>query len=354
MAPSIQALPLGIILGLCTTFLSALGLVCKKRAHDAPHLRSLRSFQKREWLLGLACLVTSALASLGVSYLLGQALASCMAAVTIVWGVVLRKALLKEPSHRHDLLCSALLTLGVAVVLFSAPSSTPSAADPRAIIADTFATPRAQATVGVCLLLTAALLTAVHAYRCGRGFRPLLLLLLSALLSGATGCFSKALGSLLALAFSGRAAAASVLATPQVYLSLIALVASVVAQLWHLNAALKQARASLIMPLYQALFVLVGVGAGALIWGEGSDRTPVEAGAMAAGLLCIIAGLFVLLAGHGAPQPAAQPPATQAAPSTAPPERAASCRPRRRAASAPQRAPSAPHAASASAETVAW
>ena len=354
MAPPIQALPLGIILGLCTTFLSALGLVCKKRAHDAPHLSSLRSFEKREWLIGLACLVTSALASLGVSFLLGQALASCMAAVTIVWGVVLRKALLKEPSHRHDVLCSALLTLGVAVILFSAPSSAPSAADPRATIADAFSTPRAQATVGLYLLLTAALLTAVHVYRCGRGLRPLLLLLLSALLSGATGCFSKALGSLLALAFSSRAAAASVLTTPQVYLSLAALVSSVIAQLWHLNAALKLARASLIMPLYQALFVLVGVGAGALVWGEGSSRTPVEAGAMAAGLLCLLAGLLVLLAGHGGPRPAAQPPDAPAASGTAPAQNAASCRPRRRAASAPQRAHSTPHAASASAETVAW
>jgi hypothetical protein len=46
-----QQLALGVSLALGTTFLSALGLVCKKRAHDDPAHAGQRSCRRPAWLL---------------------------------------------------------------------------------------------------------------------------------------------------------------------------------------------------------------------------------------------------------------------------------------------------------------
>jgi hypothetical protein len=320
-------LVLGVGLGLCTTFLSALGLVCKKRAHLDPAHAGKRSCRKPAWLLGLACLAASALASLGVSYLLGQQLASCMAAVTIVWTLLLRRALLREALSRLDGAVAALLVAGVLTVLLAAPAApaaaAPRPADPRLLLAAALSAPAAQGAVGAGGAAAALLSLGAHApcarARLPRPARPPLLLLLAALYSAATGVCSKALGAHLAFAAAGSARAA--FAAPTLWLALGGLLASVAAQLWHLNAALKCAPAALVLPAYQALFVLAGVGAGALVWGEGAARSPAAAGGLAAGLLCMLAGLFVLLAGHaggaGEAGGAAAAPAAAAASGTA-------------------------------------
>ena len=304
-----EYLTLGITLALLTTFLSALGIVLQKRAHlSAPVGGVHRSLQ---WASGLCCMAVSALLSLAVSYFLGQQLASCMAAITIVWSLLLRRSLLKEGVHLHDYGVCALLALGVALVLAlgsprrgPAPQPPP---DPRLQLALALSTPTAQATLAA-YLAALALLLALHATRWVTRPTALapLLLLLSALASAATGVLTNSLGTLLASAVT--ASSTLVFFCAAFYASLLGLVLSLVAQVYFLNAALAIAQAALVTPIYQALFVLCGVASGALIIGEGAARTPAQAGALAAGLLCMLAALALLMACHreqGAAQPEA-------------------------------------------------
>ena len=88
----------GLALGMLTTFLSASGLALQKRAHhDLAPARavaaagglSVRSYTSSAWRFGMLFLIISALLSISVSALLGQALASSLAALTIVWALII-------------------------------------------------------------------------------------------------------------------------------------------------------------------------------------------------------------------------------------------------------------------------
>ena len=106
-------------------FLSALGLSLQRAGHlrlaparaASPHAR-VRSFTSVAWSVGLACIVSSALLSLGVSALLGQFLASSFAALTLVWAALLRHFMLQERLTLRDVSVILLLVGGTLQIVF--------------------------------------------------------------------------------------------------------------------------------------------------------------------------------------------------------------------------------------------
>jgi hypothetical protein len=276
----------GVCLACVTTFLSALGFTLQKASFaSAPFLGCLRS--PFTWYAGLACVVISALASLAVSALLGQLLASSMAALTLVWAAGARHFLLGEAVGIHDVAEAVLLMAGTVII---AAGRGLTERDPvlfsPTLLATSLNSWRSAIYCAVFFFCFAVLWTSSWRQFC----RLPCLLGLSALFGALTGAASKAVGSLLVQA--GRTGSiAEVAASFYTWLFVLVLVASVLFQLAYLNEALKVGAASVVIPSYQGLFLLGGVATALVLWREDEGLTPAGGGCVGAGVAIIIAGL---------------------------------------------------------------
>jgi hypothetical protein len=313
-----MSLVAGLILACGTTFLSALGLTLQKRAH-AVLQRSApprpRSYKSPSWLAGLACIITSALASLGVSALLGQFLASSFACLTLVWAAGLRHFALGETLTTYDYTEIALLVAGTLAIVLG-----------RGMLGDSPLVPPLLSP-GALLALLDSWRTALFAAGWGLAFGALwtsswrpwcrlgCLITLAALCGGLTGVASKAVGSLLAFAVGGGSGApGEVAGSFLLWVSLAILLASVALQLGFLNQSLKEGAAGVCVPAYQAAFLLCGLASGLILWREDAVlRPPAAAACVAAGVALILVGLFVVVK-KGAATSAAPPPPPPPAP----------------------------------------
>lgn len=157
----------GVGLALCTTAMSALGMALQKLTHKrlaaarekarmaeqsrtartqaatvipAPHTgqaedeaqrlqsrtearearkqaRALRSWRQPMWIAGIGLMLTSSLLSLAVFALVGQAVASSFAAITLVWNALFGRFLLREHLTRLDVLVTLILMTGSLITV---------------------------------------------------------------------------------------------------------------------------------------------------------------------------------------------------------------------------------------------
>lgn len=236
----------GVSLAAVTTFLSALGLTLQKASFSGPQADArLQVCGRRLWHVGLALVVVAALVSLAVSALLGQLLASSMAALTLVWAAGARHLLLAERLTRADVVEVLLLVGGT--VLIAAGRGQGEAANPPlfspSLLGDALNSWRTAIYCALFFFSFAALWTS--------SWRPLVrlpcLMGLAALFGALTGAASKAVGSL--LVHAGRnSAIVEVVSSFWLWLCVMILVASVLFQLAYLNAALKEGSAGVVVP----------------------------------------------------------------------------------------------------------
>ena len=310
-----SSIVLGVVLACCTTFLSAMGLTLQKKALSrlaesrgggtgvGPRLRSYHS---PLWLAGLACIVVSALASIGVSGLLGQFLASSFACCTLVWAALLRHFFLHEPLYPIDYLIMVALCSGTLAIVFGrsvlGTSAPPSTLFSPAQLASTLNNWRTAVFAGAWFFCFAALWTSSWRTWC----RLACLLGLAALFGALTGVCSKAVGSLLSFAVGGGAGAAGLaVGSFLLWLFVAILLGSVVLQMGYLNEGLKEGTAATVVPVYQGLFLLSGLVSGLVLWREDEGlRSPAAGGCVAAGVLLILAGLALVARRKPPPLPA--------------------------------------------------
>ena len=342
----------GLLLGCFTTALSAAGLTLQKLGHlrlererelqiAALGTSSLRSYDSLHWRLGLCCLVASALLSLAVTALLGQALASTLAALTILWSALFARAFLHEHLGRIDAVALSLLISGavLALVFGRSPEGSENFLSPQDVRAR-LVRPLPIA-LGVCiatlqaafLLFIAVIESARLKHRSGgtspsaaratpppaagqglaRPPPPVPARLLRAALfarvacagifSAWTGLCSKGFSSQIGYSTQSSANLAAVTSSIGFYALLAGLIASVLLQTGELSAALRYGDASIVVPAYQALIVLLGVLWGLSFWGE---RPPTSEALtfFILGLLLILAGLTALSFKQRPPSPA--------------------------------------------------
>jgi uncharacterized membrane protein len=266
---------------------------------------ALRSFRSPRWLAGVALMVLSALLSLGVVALIGQSLSSSLAALTILYSLIISRLCLGETLPLPALGACALLVAGtVTVVAFGRPTSSGflSPGDIEALLSR----PLPIFFGAAVAVLLALLLAASHALegrrsgcawqqlRCSRSHvsRSLLLLqlALAGLLGATTSFASKGFASLAAFAVQTGQVRAVATGGPLLWLFLCGLLASVVLQASFLSAAMKQGALSAVVPAYQSSLVLGGAIFGSVFWAERQGAT----GAETVGFLC---GIAVLLCG---------------------------------------------------------
>jgi len=270
----------GVLIALVTTALSAAGLTLQKLAHlrRAATAATAATAPRAHWsteplfVAGIACMVVSALVSLAVFALVGQAVASAFSALTIVYGLAFAVLVLGERFTMSDGLLAALLVLGaVLCVVFghagaaddAGPAMSP--AEVSAFFSRTIVTVAAPLVVLVMAACGAALVI-LRARRHARSSSAAELrvnagvaLLLAGLFSGVTGTCSRGFIALVASATYGGARSAAVALSPHVYLFLVALLVSLVGQILSLNAALKLRPAREVVPVYQAAIVRLRV-----------------------------------------------------------------------------------------------
>jgi hypothetical protein len=85
--------------------------------------------------------------------------------------------------------------------------------------------------------------------------------------------------------------------SPDFYLFLLFLVPSLVGQLYYLNDGLRHFDATLVVPVYQSLIVILGVVFGFIYWNESSGLGANLAGFLV-GIFLIVAALLLLLLKH--------------------------------------------------------
>jgi hypothetical protein len=85
--------------------------------------------------------------------------------------------------------------------------------------------------------------------------------------------------------------------SPDFYLFLVCLPISLILQLGYLNSGLRYFDATLEVPIYQSLIVVLGVVFGFIFWNEGS-QLGANAGGFMAGVVVIVVGLTILLLKH--------------------------------------------------------
>jgi len=263
----------GVLIALVTTALSAAGLTLQKLAH-LRRAAAVAAAPRAHWCTdplfaaGIACMVVSALVSLAVFALVGQAVASAFSALTIVYALAFSVLVLGERFTLSDGLLAALLVLGaVLCVVFghagaaddAGPALSPaevSAIFSRTIV--TVAAPLVVLVMAACGVTLVILRTMRHTRRSSAAELRVnagVALLLAGLFSGVTGTCSRGFISLAASATLGVARSAAVVSTPHVYLFLVVLLASLVGQIMSLNAALKLRPAREIIPVYQSMIV---------------------------------------------------------------------------------------------------
>ena len=311
----------GLLLGLLTTALSAGGLALQRSAHkrllsqrvgaDAPQRRS---FTEPHWRWGVAMMIVSALLSLAVTALLGQALSSSLAALTIVWAFIFSVSCLHENHTRLDVVATAMLIAGTVLTVtgklgFSPPTTIFLSADGITLIFKG----RRQIVMG--LLIGTALVASLaveYILKKAQHTRPrksailAVRLFLASTFGATTGVCSKGFSVLVAFAITESTPVGLEIAA----VFCIALIASVILQLRYLGEALKVANLNSVVPIYQSALVVGGAICGLTIWDE-----PIGVPAIFfAGVACILSGILLKVQKAPDEPAAATPPPHSLAP----------------------------------------
>lgn len=294
----------GVIIAIFTTFCSALGLVLQKLSHNkrstSNHNKELKkgSFEVR-WVAGVALMALSAIISLAVFSLCGQAVASSFATLTIVWSLLLSALILSEPVLVIDLIvCSTLIVGAIISIVFGskvprADSSSPATVTVNLSSNRFIITMSVLAVLGFLSTLTTIYLTRRKKTLTLTGVRLACLssILVACIFCGLTGTMSTSFVGLISYAITTNAY--ETFTFVPFYFIFLSLLASLVLQITFLNKALKLRPNNEVVPLYQSGVCLFGVSMGLLIFGEGPAVVGDLAGFSCGIVLCVF-GLLLL------------------------------------------------------------
>lgn len=252
----------------------------------------------------LICAIMPPFRLAAVFALVGQAVASSFAAVTLIWNAILGRFVLHEVLSPLDYCITALLVAGAVTTVAFGATKDP---DQRqafltaATINETFARDAVYAFSAVAMVVMIFAVTwiytvdkrrALHqhvppwAWSATAWWRPFM----AAVLSATTGICSKGFTSLISAIANGS----DVPSQLDIWLFLLFLPLSLVLQVAYLNSGLRYFDATLIVPIYQSLIVVMGTVFGFIYWNEGA-QLGANAGGFVAGIVVIVIGLSLLL-----------------------------------------------------------
>eukprot|EP01138_Halocafeteria_seosinensis_P015967 gb/GECG01016295.1/.p1 GENE.gb/GECG01016295.1/~~gb/GECG01016295.1/.p1 ORF type:complete len:355 (+),score=29.34 gb/GECG01016295.1/:1-1065(+) len=297
---------LGVTTGIGATFLSAAGLTLQKSSHKQRDATD-RANQKAYWkyprfLLGVFLMLVGALMSVLVFALIGQSEASSLGALTMVWNAFLSWRFLGEEFTRIDAITNTLMVSGtiIAVSFRGASKEEKQDIDVDAIIevmdrdAVWIGSLIIGAVMAVCLYFIyekrdaeVTLLSPKEKWAlCGaKAFT-------SGLFSGTTGFCTKSTIEVVGTAFSQHRW--EEFERWQFWIIALSLPVSLMCQIGFLNSALRQFDAMMVVPIYQSMIVLAGVGFGWLYFNEASGQPTISIVMFLIGCLITVTGILLL------------------------------------------------------------
>lgn len=269
-------------------------------------------YQRKEFIAGIALMIFGAVMSILQLSFLTQSESAGLAALTLVWNILLSRALLGEEYNTTEYIGTAVVASGTAAaVAFKANHG--GSHESLSITSVYLRLSRPSAVTGGCLvfalivLCIAAIRRGEHQERNpgvssqrsfsggdGASYLCFLRTFTSGLFAGCSGLAAKCLIEALASQPSGDKLA--IFSHPLAWGLLLAIPCSIVTQVGFLNSALRRYDAKLVVPIYQGMLLLTGVSFGQLFLMESVADSAVATWMLWCSVGISLAGIGIIFA----------------------------------------------------------
>jgi Magnesium transporter NIPA len=305
----------GVAVALGSTVFASSGLILQKLAHNRQEAAALSGKPAKPavstciWWGGLLSLALSSVLSLVTYGLLGQALASAFAALTIPANSFLAFRFLGEKFTLVDGICMFLICAGITISVAFCNTSTSSVVYNVDVILSLLQRPIVYATSAVLVssFFFSLIFFAYLNYKKYKGWKIecFVRAYLAGLFSGITGFCSKSMVVCIENMVSTKNLGD--LYTISFWIFVLGLPASLVTQVYFLNSALAKFDAIEAIPPYQSFVVLVGVISGWIYFNEAADASTLSKILFVVGAGISVTGMIGLLLKKPSSQPVYMP-----------------------------------------------
>ncbi len=274
-------------------------------------------YQRKEFLAGITLMIFGAIMSILQLSFLTQSESAGLAALTLVWNVLLSRAILGERYSTAEYVGTAVVASGTAAaVTFKANNG--GSHERLPIEAVMYRLSRPAALIGASIVVALIVLSTTAISRSeqdapARGedgtrsngqqpspFLAFLRTFTSGLFAGCSGLATKCL--IEAISAQPEGTKLLVFSHPLAWCLLLAIPCSIVTQVAFLNGALRRHDAKLVVPIYQGMLLLTGVSFGQLFLMESAADSPSATFMLWASVAISLGGIGIIFAGRVQPE----------------------------------------------------
>jgi Magnesium transporter NIPA len=302
---------LGISLTLVGTFLAALGYALQKKALTEIGTSKVRVYQNYKWLIGLVCMVVSALLVVASSTMLDQSKSAPLGAATLVFSSILAAVLLHERFTVLHLISTITIISGtiLAITATSSASVTYSFEQVLNLLIDAL-------VMSYTILVVTAMVIAIYyletiskyPQRLWTKTQNTFMMIASPMVGGFANGFVGYSVKVVSTVFTTSDWGA--FATFAIYLYIVISVLSVFAQVRYLNKGLEFFSSLRIVPIFQSSIIFSNSFAGIVYFHEMRSASATTMFIFFLGAFICVAGIVLLLMQKEFPQQPTTPTTT--------------------------------------------
>lgn len=281
---------LGFFINFVFSFLAALGLNLQKRSLTLNKTTGIPPFRQKLWLTGFALVVSGSCLDFVAFALAPMSLLAPLAALTLVWNIWIAQRVQGEKLDRSNIIATGIIGVGVVIAVVFSSHETPLYTASR--LMELFFAPFAIAYMVITILVMMGAAYSLRRLQHTHGVgKALSYGLLAGAMGGQSVMFAKATVELLKAALVGE----PIMMTPTPYVVGILTVALLLTQLSILNRGMAEYDALVLIPVYQAWWILCSTLSGLIYFAEWSTLSSAQQFFFVVGTLITIGGIGVLL-----------------------------------------------------------
>ncbi|OQS02391.1 hypothetical protein THRCLA_05234 [Thraustotheca clavata] len=303
----------GFIISVVFSFLASVGINLQKKALKQNELKAqenntapLPPFRLPLWTLGFVLILTGSLLDFVAFAMAPQSLLAPLAALTLVWNMLLAPCFNKERLTRKDIWATLVIFVGATLAVVFASHNSPSyTLDDLKLLYDNTGTIVYFVIVLILILLHYTVIKCVESlnmssrrHRMINVGKPAVWSTvrlvaysgMGGLMGGQSVLFAKSTAELVKSAINGG----DCFQHPETYAIIVALGVCLVLQMHFLNGGLVNYDALSVVPIYQAYWIISGVMGGAIYFQEIRSFSEFQATMFVLGILTTIGGVALL------------------------------------------------------------
>ncbi|OQS01629.1 hypothetical protein ACHHYP_00533 [Achlya hypogyna] len=303
----------GFVISVVFSFLASVGINLQKKALKQNELKAqeantapLPPFRLPLWTLGFVLILTGSLLDFVAFGLAPQSLLAPLAALTLVWNMLLAPCFNKERLTRKDIWATLVIFVGATLAVVFASHNSPSyTLDDLKVLYENTYTVVYFVIVLILILLHYAVIKCVEHLNLSSSrhrminvgkpavwstVRLVAYSGMGGLMGGQSVLFAKSTAELVKSAINGG----DCFAHPETYAIIVALGFCLVLQMHFLNGGLVNYDALSVVPIYQAYWIISGVMGGAIYFQEIRSFSEFQATMFVLGILTTIGGVALL------------------------------------------------------------